>query len=458
MRFSLFLSISLVAASCSPLVIGQQLEETPPNQESKPSWNLGEILQTFKVSSIQDSGPGTLREAISLANNSPGTDKIVFVSTDDLYSQPQTILLESPLPEITDNLLIDGFIEDMLWKASGVTIDCAENSGLYIAPSVAAKIQYLTVTNCTRNQGGAIKNRGLLVLANMMLMNNQAHSLGGAIFNHGHLQLINSTLYRNKAGDSGGSLYSAKGSLVITHTTISQNSSGNGIGVLTNNEARISNSILFGNQTNESKYGADCVSTYKLPPKAVQNIIGRSNNCGDVFSSSDPGLEKPAYYNGPTLSMPISTKGLAFNWADNTASLDELGEALTWDQRGNGDPRYAVGIADIGAFEIQPKVKLEVDTLSDKEIRGCTSASSDCSLRGAITLVNFSEQNSTITFNLDVFSLPTTLNLDTSIVVNKEIILDATGVAPLTIKTKHTYLKDSEKNIQTKNVNILFSR
>ncbi|TNE78439.1 MAG: hypothetical protein EP334_05025, partial [Gammaproteobacteria bacterium] len=375
------LSLALVVVILGTISGCRQLAETAQIDLSKrPSWKLAGIQQTFKVSSVLDSGPGTLREAIQLANKSPGPDKIIFTSDDNLYAKPQSITLKSALPEITGDLLINGYIDNMLWKASGITIDCAGKPGIQVAPTVTAKIQYLTLSNCVRKNGGAIANQGILVLSHIMLMSNQATSQGGAIFNVGHLQLINSTLYSNKANDSGGAIYSDTGSLIITHATISQNTSGDGVGVFTNNESIIRNSILFGSQTNESRSGSDCVSTHDSLVTSVQNIIGNSSYCGEVFSSSDPRLAKPGYFNGPTLSMPITTKSQAFNWADNSASLDELGEPLSWDQRGNGDPRYACGIADIGAFEIQPKVKMEVDTLSNLDIRGCTSAKGDCSL------------------------------------------------------------------------------
>lgn len=452
------LSLALAVVTFGPISGCQQLPETTPvNLSKEPSWKLADIQQTFKVSSVLDSGPGTLRDAIQLANSSPGTDKIIFTSDDNLYARPQSIALESALPEITDDLLINGYIDNMLWKASGITIDCAGKPGIQVAPTVTAKIQYLTLSNCVRKNGGAIANRGILALSHIMLMSNQATSRGGAIFNVGHLQLINSTLYSNKANDYGGAIYSDGGSLFITHATISQNTSGDGLGVFTNNPTTMRNSILFGSQSNESRSGSDCVSTHDSLVTSVQNIIGNSNYCGEVFSSSDPGLAKPGYYNGPTLAIPITTKSQAFNWADNSVSLDELGEPLSWDQRGNGDPRYACGIADIGAFEVQPKVKMEVDTLSNQDIRGCTSARGDCSLKGAIALANHSDRYSTITFDKTVFAAPTMLNVDSSVVIHKDLLLDASSVATITLKKGHAQLKTDDSHVQLKTINIVFS-
>gem|GEM_PF-6354199 len=73
----------------------------------------------FVVTSTDNSGPGTLRQAILDANNHQGPDKIVFnIPTDDqgfltseLSGQPGAaffIRLVEPLPKITDVVIIDG--------------------------------------------------------------------------------------------------------------------------------------------------------------------------------------------------------------------------------------------------------------------------------------------------------------------------------------------------------------
>jgi len=57
------------------------------------------------VNSTNDSGPGTLRQAILDANESPGENLIVF---DFPGAAPHKILLSTALPEITSPLIIDG--------------------------------------------------------------------------------------------------------------------------------------------------------------------------------------------------------------------------------------------------------------------------------------------------------------------------------------------------------------
>ena len=58
----------------------------------------------FTVSSAADSGVGTLREAIALANGMPGPHTINF----SIGSGAQTINLQSALPQIVQAVTIDG--------------------------------------------------------------------------------------------------------------------------------------------------------------------------------------------------------------------------------------------------------------------------------------------------------------------------------------------------------------
>jgi Ca2+-binding RTX toxin-like protein len=63
-----------------------------------------QLLATFTVTSILDSGPGTLRQAILDANALPGGDTIAFnLSGDSLLIAPET-----DLPPITEALTLDG--------------------------------------------------------------------------------------------------------------------------------------------------------------------------------------------------------------------------------------------------------------------------------------------------------------------------------------------------------------
>src|SRR4051794_2868072 len=67
------------------------------------------VAAIFVVTSNADSGPGTLREALTLAaaNGSTTTDYINF-NLPDLSDAGRTITLLSELPYLSSNLVIDG--------------------------------------------------------------------------------------------------------------------------------------------------------------------------------------------------------------------------------------------------------------------------------------------------------------------------------------------------------------
>ena len=67
------------------------------------------LLSTFLVTNINDSGPGSLRSAIEMANSRPGLDVISFDIPDP--GRPRTIEPLTPLPAITDPLTLDGYTQ-----------------------------------------------------------------------------------------------------------------------------------------------------------------------------------------------------------------------------------------------------------------------------------------------------------------------------------------------------------
>jgi hypothetical protein len=124
--------------------------------------------------------------------------------------------------------------------------------------------------------------------------------------------------------------------------------------------------------------------------------------------------------------------------------VDEYGKPLKWDQRGNGDPRFAAGITDIGAFEQQAVTLIRVDTVEDGDLRGCTRSGGDCSLRGAITLANASPKPQVISFDRKVFADPRTLTPTYPLPeVTVDLTLDASGTGGLTLRGAFAVLRAS---------------
>src|SRR5262249_32830224 len=78
------------------------------------------------VTVAADSGPGTLRECITWANANPGRDTITFNIPGPGV---KTINLASPLPEVTESAVIDGYAQP---RAMPNTLPVGNNANLLI--------------------------------------------------------------------------------------------------------------------------------------------------------------------------------------------------------------------------------------------------------------------------------------------------------------------------------------
>lgn len=133
---------------------------------------------TFTVSNTNDSGAGSLRQAIIEANNNAGADTIEFA-----IPSGSTITLSSGELSITDELTIDGDLDDD--GTPDITVDADGNSRVFdindgTGSAIDVSIDGLTISGGTASDDGA------------------------GIFNRENLTLTNSTLTGNSAGDGGG--------------------------------------------------------------------------------------------------------------------------------------------------------------------------------------------------------------------------------------------------------------
>ena len=111
------------------------------------------VAATFTVTSVNDSGAGSLRQAILDANANPGLDTIGF---DIPGSGVRTLALVSPLPTITDPVIIDGYTQS---GASPNTDPAGFNGVLLIELSGDAAGQ----ANGLDIQSGGSTVRGLVI-------------------------------------------------------------------------------------------------------------------------------------------------------------------------------------------------------------------------------------------------------------------------------------------------------
>jgi hypothetical protein len=387
-------SLTFLAMLTSPLGADTVTESDSPRRE-------------HIVTSTADAGEGSLRQALLDARASPGADTISF--DPELFAEPKIIVLAHELPTLTTDLVLNGYIPDRLWQASGVTVDGGGRFGVFrVGPGARVEIRHLTIAAGRRGSGAGVINRGRLVLHGVTLRGNRARGDGGAVANlGGELVVINSTFAANSAARRGGGLANLEGAVTVTQCTFSDNRARRGGGLYNAGRLLLRNSVLA-----NSVAGGDCASAGGLDPASSHNLIEANGGCGASLTTADPLLETLAFYNGPTPTYALAAGSPAINRADSAAAIDAPGAPLVWDQRGEGDPRFVGGFADLGAFEHQRLPVLEVDTKDDNALRGCTpSGAADCPLRGAIELANATPMPDVVRFDSRVFAEPQTLRL-----------------------------------------------
>jgi hypothetical protein len=191
-------------------------------------------LSTITVTNLYDSGAGSLRDALSLAN--PG-DTITF---DPGLTGGTLYLANGGLAIITNNLTIEGDIDGN--GTPDIAIDAGGYSRVFdVGPSlsgIAATLDGLVMVNGhvgADNGGGiAIGSGDGLILRNSFLFNNSAGysgvtsgGKGGAIsIDSGNLTIINTTIDHNSAEVGGGGIYDNSASVYVINSTLNGNTTG----------------------------------------------------------------------------------------------------------------------------------------------------------------------------------------------------------------------------------------
>ena len=200
---------------------------------------------TFTVTNLNDSGPGSLRQAILDTNATADDDTIVFQS-----GLSGTITLTSGELAISSDLTIDGL------EATVLAISGNHTSRIFtINFGTTVIIEGLTIKEGQpAGNGGGILNNGTLNVSNSILSGNSADSGGGIFNNEGAiLTMSNSTIDGLKldhlnAGAGGGIANTAGGTLTVINSTVSNNWAVDGGGIDNAGTATVRNSSISGNK------------------------------------------------------------------------------------------------------------------------------------------------------------------------------------------------------------------
>jgi CSLREA domain-containing protein len=344
------LSSFLMASLLAGLVMGMQ--SIPPARAASTTYIVNHLADLGDGTC--DVGSCTLRDAILAANANAGADTITF-------SVSGTITLGSALPNISDDLIIDG-------TGNSVFISGNDNFQILVINSgKTVSLNMLTIQDGkSALSGGGIFNNGTLTVKNSTFTGNQAVAAGGSIYNVGTLTvenstfsgnsadygggisnfntltISNSTFSGNNATTSGGGTYNEAGVLTIWNSTFSGNSaattSGGGIYNKTGATLNYTNTIVA-----NSTSGGDCKNDGTVVVNN-HNLV-RDSSCSAVLTG-DPKLEALADNGGPTKTMKLLTGSPALDTGDDICAALPVNNL---DQRGVTRPQGPH--CDIGAYE-----------------------------------------------------------------------------------------------------------
>lgn len=281
------------------------------------------------VTNTNDSGPGSLRQALSVANDG---DTIDFAVTG-------TITLTTGELPVNDSITISGP------GAANLAVDGnTDNRVFHVGPGKTVTISALTIINGNANGeffpddsgGGVYNDHAAVTLSECAINSNSAFTFGGGVFNdHATVTLNNCTLNDNFADNTGGALYSdgssGSANAIINGSALTANFAFGGGAIYNNGESGTATLDITTSALNGNFAIADGAAIY--------------NDHGDVTLNSCTISGNSATGNGG---------GGIFNLGDGlgTATVEISSSTLSNNESGfNGGAIYSIG--DNGTANVQ---------------------------------------------------------------------------------------------------------
>jgi predicted outer membrane repeat protein len=314
---------------------------------------------SLTVSSLADSGPGTLRAAILAAD--AGSQKDQFMIG---FAVTGTIDLQTRLPDLNNNITIQGPGASSLTveQAPGMTFP-SNNWPIFNTNATLFQISISELTMANSEAG--IVNGSSMTVTNCAFLNNhlQAGYAGGAIYNFswGTLTVSGCTISGNSATDGGG-IFNGGAMTITASTIISGNSAtaqGGGIWNGGSSGMTISGSTISGNS---AIYGGGIYNAGPLTVADSSTISGNSATFGgggiynqnyrsvtvrDSVLTGNSATDGGAIYNVPGATLDVRGSIFTGNTAsDSGGGIYNLGTATLQQSSlsGNSAPNDGGGI------------------------------------------------------------------------------------------------------------------
>jgi len=239
----------------------------------------------FAVTTLADTGPGSLRDAIRQANAEPG---IAVVEIDAALTG--TIQLADNVLYITDSILIVGPGADRLVLDAGTRhgVIATSSHGL---DAIDVAILGVTIRGGATDRGAGIASSSTrLLLADAILEdNNTTNSIveeqgGGLYLSGGSLRIDHCIFRRNSAGSTGGGLTALNASVSITDSAFQSNLAkrGAGLHIDTPHAVEMRRSLVALNRAGRRGAGID------LAARGPEAVIENTTISGNFVFGEEP--------------------------------------------------------------------------------------------------------------------------------------------------------------------------
>lgn len=286
---------------------------------------------SLEVTTLADSGPGSLRAAIEAARASDGSDVVTFAP-----SVTGTIELTSGGLFAKTGITISGPGSELLTVDAGGesrVFSFSEGSGYYSYDGAPVVVSGLTVTGGFASENGQSGGGGIsvydadLTLDDVVVTGNSAERGGGGVKVHdgGDVVVTGSVISDNTAGAYGGGIYvDTARSFTMTRSVVSGNDSGTGGGGgitlyhLYSGGARIADSLVADNSTSGDGGGIHLFTGAYEPviefPTVVENTTIAENRAGGTGG-------------GVAIGDQASTAGVATTFVSTTIASNSAAVA-----------------------------------------------------------------------------------------------------------------------------------
>jgi len=402
------------------------------------SWTFqtGTRTQLFSVTSVtervvtntDDTGTGSLREALAAAASAAGPDLITF----DPALSGKTINLTS---FTNHNSQANNNSALVITNDTGsVTIDAtALPGGLSLSDNGNSNYRLLWMTGSTvtlrgltfrdagftdvgNTSGGAIQAIDSVLTIERCTFSGNTGDGGGAIFTagtSGNVTLRQCTFAGNSvlASGDGGAIFNYQNTMSLTHCTIVGNTSAAGAvndGGIMNLDGTLTNTIVAGNTGGDVRIHTGTLICQGK--NIIPNLTGTNSGSGSIDTRA-PQLAGLAYYGGGTATIPPLAGSPAIDPSGGDSS-----SSFATDQR--GQPRVVGGIADIGAVEY---------SATAAALSAVVVNNADSGLGSLVDTISAVPTGGTITFASALSGA--TISPASEITLDKNLTIDGTGLA-----------------------------